>query len=332
MHTLIKRSMKLGLAALFICAAIIPACAQLKPIKPIKPRTPRTPRTGSAGTVVHTPQTPVVSPTTSHAATTAASIAAAAHTIPSATLNAAVTRAALTNTRIQRIEQRIQSQDIEALLAVRPGGFTYRYYRWEQLDAETDFTKLVTLDMPDFIPIENISINPMNEDAAILNVTREISRTARRESWNRLHNHDDTEGITLVATFKKIDNFFFTEHDGRVYIKKSALRYPSYGSALKKLGRKINSGNLDNLLATDVAIFFIQLRNRQIIQALDNSLRKVKPQTGQYNPQADPTTQSTAEEIQFLLENLPEDNPLRQDIETMLRENGYIAPVETPAP
>ncbi len=62
MNTLIKRSMKLGLSALFISAAIVPACAQwLKPIKAPKV-TPKTGGTSSA--VVKTPKVPVITPGT----------------------------------------------------------------------------------------------------------------------------------------------------------------------------------------------------------------------------------------------------------------------------
>jgi len=432
MNTLIKRGIKVAVTLIFIGAAVVPACAQNKKglVKSVEKALERK-ITVKTPTVRVAPVTPRVPPTLQGGALVPT------HAVSNEnTLNASVKREKISRLSQKTLQKVLQTNIIshkdQSLLTSMPpywmfGRNSEREYFVSNLDGLGRW-RMTRRHIPNFVPIENITIRPTDEDAAIIQVrNRLLERSpSDKSSWESVrinpiykykeeelrsdmiaweqHNvgHYDAVLIEAVITvLKKVDNYFFIEREGQVFVRMWHFTGNSYGEVLSKLAREINHKKLYHGLNSNAITDFIRLRDRQIIEAFEknegiNSLepdgtvnvtdysytlrprRRVRGQKlfeGEQgittrrtaeeikflvknldpkNPlrqtiehtleilekygeifieistlqSADITTQRTAEEIQSLVENLDPQNPLRQAVESTLKENGYITPEE----
>lgn len=301
----------LGLSLVFIGVSVIPACAQRgKGIKLPKVPSKKPPMTGTTPAVV--PATPCVPTTLQSAAVPTRAV------VNETALNTAVERA---NGQWYPTQGKFQAEYVDRLIkSVTPSHLFemeelvprrsfWNADLWEDvLKYHTDFTKLITQDTPDLIPL-GANIN------AELDTKKALSKFEQQNGYH-IRNLGTKRRDLLVSAIKKIDEVFFTEHNGQMYVTKKALiKLHSYEQALIRLNYKVDSVFLKLNLCYLSEL--MKIRNQQILKALQGT-----------QPQADVTTQRTAEEIQSLVENLDPQNPLRQAIEGTLKDNGYIAPAE----
>ena len=312
----------LGCTLVFIGAAAVPACAingkNLKnlpkalgkkpPVTGIKPEvrlpvTPRIPPTLAVPDVSHLTRAgnvalklqrivvPQVMPPNSHTSL-----------MPENTLNAPK----LMGTDIQeQMVERIQEIDLPSILGKRlvniPQGYSEIWNTYPHI--KMNFGEWVTSDTPDLILFRDVT----------------SKYTGKK---------DIMQDPIMSAIIKKADEFFFIKQaDGKIYIKKDSLILGhSYGEVLEKLQRNIHSNQI--YLALRELPGFIELRQQQIKKSLLLIGSPEGALLADLEPQPDVTTQRTAEEIKFLVENLDPQNSLRQAVENMLQENGYISPAE----
>ncbi len=329
MNTFIKRSMKLAVAIVFIGASVVPACAQKKGIikgaKAALGKKP--PLTGTAPVVK--PVTPRVPPTLQGAQVpnfTTSVNKALDNAVERTVANKQLTDETATTKPMlytKNVIQKVQETNLADLLRATKMWHKNREIKWvneEFLDKTIDFRMLITPNTPKLIPITNIETDISYlldaADRRACPFWRSFPATGKR--WD-----------LLVETLKKVDQTFFVEYDGQMYLDVSALALVhSYEDALDKLAWRVDSKYLTNILWN--AAYFIAVRNKEIANALKAANNIGAPQFKGI-PQADVTTQRTAEEIKSLVENLDPENPLRQAVEKMLKtaeDDGYITPIE----
>lgn len=171
----------------------------------------------------------------------------------------------------------------------------------------------------ELIPVEGVSLNPLYDDAATLDLWIDLAGE---------RNIGPQKIILAMSACKKIDQFLFTEKDGQVFLNVPVIKhFRSYGPALEGLARTLSS-LVQAPLFTQSVDQFIMRRNQQIATSIQKHLNAVEAIATR-----DITTQRTAEEIEQLVNNLDEQNPLRISVEAALRntaKDGYIRPVVDP--
>ena len=211
----------------------------------------------------------------------------------------------------ENILKKIQETDLITLMdKVAPATSERKFY------PPSDFSQLITPDTPQFIPISiHVQIDPEQDI--------EIMSDIQKNSYPTGPKHDRV----VLNTIKKIDSFFFIEHNGKFYLNVAALKKgTSYEKVLYKLQEEINSKYL-----RFHSTVLVKVRNKQIMDALKYNQSHGINSLDALHPQADIFTQRAAEEIKNSVKNLSPANPLRQAIENVLMNavnNGYITPIE----
>lgn len=323
--------MKLGLCALFIGAAIMPACAQGKIHKLKIPKV--TPKNGgNAAFAVKVPKTPVVLPTASHA-----SVAAAASVgVTPKFLSAANTT--LNTTVERRLMQGISAHSVDAsVYGVKPAPLNLQVLP----DIGTPYLNITIQQVRDFLMSHgrfDRGTSSLERITSTFERTDKIFFTKKRDGYHL--NESVAKNVTYdevwyllvqdtgfdkrgMSPFVDID-FSKSEIDGVnihdwIVAKHQELRAKSNWYDRFAVWSDTSVGTKSNPVLP-----VLKFRQLQITSALRPSNSVAKPQMGDVSPKTDITTRRTAEEIQFLLDNLPADNPLRQQMEYILWENGYL--------
>lgn len=356
MNTFIKRSMQLGLTALFIGTAVVPACAQrnkwLENLSKVFGKKPTL--TETTGTVA--PHTPVIDPILTRNAVTQATHAVSAQpAVPNFTpaINAALNtnverlliqgathnnglnmrqstqmpKTATTKKVTQAARRKMIEKETKQELEKINEGFD-RYSLPEEWTSKVDFRGLITPNTPDYIPVFGFGVSQYGD---YIEDHTPFFRL-RRNSWYK------TKAFHEVRDYcDDLDRMFFIISNGQVVIDVAAVKnFKNYGDALEEMIRQRHPiPRIKEAASTEAIQYLTATRNAQIATALKVYARTQQVPSTDIVPNftkvnTDPTTQRTAQEIQFLLENLPEDNPLRQDIEKTLEQNGYRPPALTP--
>ncbi len=136
----------------------------------------------------------------------------------------------------------------------------------------------------------------------------------------------------LKEVFKRTDDLFFDEAGNGLYYANTEVAgaFASYKDAWKAVASsKYSPASVLKFLPEDSPLEKIfELRDRQIKESLDGLPPEQQHAPSRYvleeqTASASVTSQRTAEEIKFLLENLPEQDPLRQAVEGALKGSGY---------
>ncbi len=294
MNTFIKRSMKLAVAIVFIGASVVPACAQRgKGFKNLpKALGKKPPLTGTAPVVK--PVTPRIPPTLQSAA------------VPNFT--------ASVNKALDNAVERVVAPKIIPTSTVVKSNSPVDVKKLDKLIRKFFYSSFAQIG-PQYILFPSDPRTDIDQ----------LSLRPGRKSEKTYH--------AVIAVLKEADERIFHRHKGKIYIDVLALGIEcidketiiSYKNQIISDHRYYKN---DEKYYRDIAINeysdFINKRNQQIMDALQNYIYRRKQQLSKI----DPTTQRTAEEIKSLVENLDPENPLRQAIEGTLKDNGYIAPAE----
>lgn len=327
MNTLIKRSMKLAFALVFIGASVIPAYAQKNILQGLSRSLTkkRPPLTGGTGTLLPGPVVPRVPPTTPLTLTGAAALNF--RSAVDAALETKVTRQ-LIQTTLPAIEQppaldmSAQAEVVTPAISNTATGATPTTpsSTLNTVSQRKQILKLIAK------PFGN-AFNHLGPQYIFVPFDPEIDR---KNLSLRPGKRKEETYRKVIEMFEKCDAIFFHEHDGGNFIDLFSIYFhPLYEESLL-VGTKRNASDIS---LANIAISeykdFIDMRNKQI---MDAALRAHEISTLQEAQLADPTTQRTAEEIQFLLENLDPQNPLRQSFESTLNQTvqaGHISPIST---
>ena len=143
-------------------------------------------------------------------------------------------------------------------------------------------------------------------------VLREFFSEAEIEQITRRAEMPSILRSYLNLIFQDTDDFYFDQFGEDSYVNPEVVsQCPDYKDLWLYIAKKYLSVSEIKYLPEEWETVFdriFKVRNQQIAQSLTNVSKPI-----------DITTQLTVKEIQFMLERLPQDNPLRQDLENTLK-------------